>query len=130
VQKINGMGLSIANYGRSKPLRAKQGATSGYIYLDGNREVSRSSLAGRPLAPEPIPPFLRHIPAFRRMAIPIKDTPVLTGKDARDFDKWLKSNEVKKITPDEYRRIQDAAKKFSFDVQDGVLCGECYEPSN
>jgi len=129
VQKINGMGLSIANYGRNKPLRAKQGAASGYSNMDDNREVSRGSLAARS-APDAKPPFLKHIPEFRRMAIPIKDTPVLTGKDARDFDKWLKSNEAKKITPDEYRRIQDAAKKFSFDVQDGVLCGGCYEPSN
>ena len=46
------------------------------------------------------------------MATPIKDTPVLTGKDARAFDEWLKKNEGKKISPEEYARIQAAAKKF------------------
>jgi hypothetical protein len=54
--------------------------------------------------PARMPLFLRHIPEFRRMAIPIKDT------------------------PDKYQRIQDAAKKFSFEVQDGVACQGCVEP--
>ena len=38
--------------------------------------------------------------------------PVLTGKDARRFEKWMKENENKKVSAVEYKRIKDAAKKF------------------
>jgi len=53
------------------------------------------------------------------MATPIKDTPVLTGKNARDFDAWMKSNEDKKISPEAYARIKAAATKFKL-----VYCRE------
>lgn len=46
------------------------------------------------------------------MATPIKDTPVLTGKDAHRFDAWLKQNEGKKISQEERERIAAAGKKF------------------
>ncbi|MCQ8180511.1 hypothetical protein NP603_05295 [Methylomonas sp. SURF-1] len=46
------------------------------------------------------------------MATPIKETPVLTGKDARNFDAWMKQNQDKKVSPDSYQRIKAAAKKF------------------
>jgi hypothetical protein len=46
------------------------------------------------------------------MATPVKDTPVLTGDDAKKFEKWMKENEGKKISPEAYKRIQEAAKKF------------------
>jgi hypothetical protein len=46
------------------------------------------------------------------MATPIKDTPVLTGKDARNFEAWMKENEGKKVSPEAYQRIKAAAKKF------------------
>lgn len=46
------------------------------------------------------------------MATPIKDTPVLTGKDAQRFDAWLKNNEGKKITQEERDRIMAAGKKI------------------
>ncbi|TAL46798.1 MAG: hypothetical protein EPN89_09795 [Methylovulum sp.] len=46
------------------------------------------------------------------MATPIKDTPVLTGKDARRFEAWMKENEGKKVSPEEYARIKDAGKKM------------------
>lgn len=46
------------------------------------------------------------------MATPVKDTPVLTGEDARKFEQWMKENEGKKISPEAYKRIQEAAKKF------------------
>ncbi|WP_197488374.1 hypothetical protein [Methylomonas koyamae] len=46
------------------------------------------------------------------MATPVKDTPVLTGKDALRFDAWLKANEGKKINPEAKARIQAASKKF------------------
>jgi len=90
VQKINAVRLPIVIYGRNKPLRAKQGATHRYTDLDVMWEVVAANVA-----PKPRPPFLKHIPEFRRMAIPIK---------------------------------QDAAKKFSFEVQDDVLCKGCVEP--
>lgn len=38
------------------------------------------------------------------MATPIKDTPVLTGKDARRFEAWMKENETKRVSPEEYER--------------------------
>ena len=44
------------------------------------------------------------------MATPIKDTPVLTGKDAQRFDAWLKNNEGKKISQEERDRIMTAGK--------------------
>lgn len=46
------------------------------------------------------------------MAKPIKDTPVLTGTNARHFDKWMQENQDKKITPQAQERIRAAAKKF------------------
>lgn len=46
------------------------------------------------------------------MATPIKDTPVLTGKDARRFEAWMKENEGKKISQEERDRIMAAGKKF------------------
>lgn len=46
------------------------------------------------------------------MATPIKDTPVLTGNDARRFDAWMKKNEGKKISQEERDRIIAAGKKF------------------
>jgi hypothetical protein len=46
------------------------------------------------------------------MATPIKDTPILTGKDARRFDALMKENEGKKISQEERDRIQAAGKKF------------------
>jgi hypothetical protein len=41
------------------------------------------------------------------MARPIKETPVLMGKDARRFEKTIKENETKKVTPAHYRRAMD-----------------------
>lgn len=46
------------------------------------------------------------------MASPIRDTPVLTGKDARHFEAWMKENKDKKISSQAYARIKAAAKKF------------------
>lgn len=48
------------------------------------------------------------------MANPIKDTPVLTGKDARHFDALMKENKDKKVSPIAYARIKAAADKFKF----------------
>jgi hypothetical protein len=38
------------------------------------------------------------------MARPVKDTPVLTGKDARRFEQALKRNETAKVPREEYER--------------------------
>lgn len=46
------------------------------------------------------------------MATPVQDTPVLTGKNARQFDTWLSENKNKKITESERARIAAASKKF------------------
>jgi hypothetical protein len=44
------------------------------------------------------------------MARPIKDTPVLTGKNARRFTEAMKRNEKRTLTPEEYQRIMDARR--------------------
>ena len=46
------------------------------------------------------------------MATPIKDTPVLTGRDARNFDMWLKENSGKKVSNDNYKKIMASPSKF------------------
>lgn len=40
------------------------------------------------------------------MALPIKDTPVLTGEDARRFLAQMKANENKKASPEEMARMK------------------------
>lgn len=48
------------------------------------------------------------------MARHIKETPVLTGKDAERFSKIIKDNETKKIKPEDYKRAQEAYKNCKF----------------
>ena len=38
------------------------------------------------------------------MARPVKDTPVLTGKDARRFEQILKRNETARVPREDYER--------------------------
>jgi len=47
------------------------------------------------------------------MASPIKETPVLTGKDAVRFEKQIKENETgkNKVPASEYNRAQETFKK-------------------
>ena len=45
------------------------------------------------------------------MATPIKDTPVLTGKSARRFEKIIKENETKRVSSDERERIMAAYRR-------------------
>ena len=49
------------------------------------------------------------------MALPIKETPILIGKDARNFDKWLEENKNKKASPEVHQRIKKSAAKFNLD---------------
>ncbi len=44
------------------------------------------------------------------MARPVKETPVLTGKDAKRFDLQIKENEKRKVPQSEYRQ---ALKTFA-----------------
>ncbi|MCP5244849.1 MAG: hypothetical protein H6937_02315 [Burkholderiales bacterium] len=46
------------------------------------------------------------------MATPIKDTPVLYGKDAERFERIIKENESKKVPAADYNRAKEAYKKF------------------
>jgi len=48
------------------------------------------------------------------MARPIKETPILRGKDAERFEKAMKENEKKTITPEEYERIMNARRTIRF----------------
>lgn len=50
------------------------------------------------------------------MARPIKETPVLRGKNARDFEKAIKENEKKKVPRADYER---ALKVFD------TVTGDC-----
>jgi hypothetical protein len=38
------------------------------------------------------------------MARPVKETPVLKGKDALRFEKQIKENETRKVSESEYQR--------------------------
>jgi len=40
------------------------------------------------------------------MAKPIKETPVLTGEDARHFEAWMSENEGNKISHDEHAELR------------------------
>ncbi len=46
------------------------------------------------------------------MARPIKETPVLKGKDARRFDEALKKSESRKVSSADYRRAMTTYKSI------------------
>jgi len=48
------------------------------------------------------------------MARPIKETPVLTGKDAARFEKIIKKNETKRISSNEFQKAKQAYEQFGF----------------
>lgn len=45
------------------------------------------------------------------MARPIKETPVLTGAQAKQFQDAIKQNASKKVSTDSYRRAMDTYNK-------------------
>ncbi len=45
------------------------------------------------------------------MAIPVKETPVLTGKDALAFEKKIKENEGRKVSSENYQRAMNVFSK-------------------
>ncbi len=45
------------------------------------------------------------------MARPIKETPVLKGKDARHFEKEIKRNEARKVSNEKYQRAIDVYRR-------------------
>jgi hypothetical protein len=49
------------------------------------------------------------IKGHRKMARPVKETPVLSGSDARQFEKTIKENESRKVSREAYER---ALKSF------------------
>ncbi len=49
---------------------------------------------------------------MKMVARPVKETPVLSGKDAKRFDKALKANEKKPIDPKECERILEVWSRF------------------
>lgn len=46
------------------------------------------------------------------MAIPIKPTPVLKGKDAREFSKQIEETSKKSISKSELERLDRSYQKF------------------
>jgi hypothetical protein len=48
------------------------------------------------------------------MARPIKETPVLTGQDAREFEKKVKESKKEKVPASEYKRAMDAYRTIRF----------------
>lgn len=46
------------------------------------------------------------------MARPIKETPVLTGRDAERFSKIIKENEKKTVSAADYARAKETFKQF------------------
>lgn len=45
------------------------------------------------------------------MAIPIKDTPVLSGKDSKKFNKNIETSSSNPVSAAEQERIRDLVKK-------------------
>lgn len=45
------------------------------------------------------------------MALAIKETPILTGKNAREFEEKIKENESKKISEEDYKQALNNFKK-------------------
>lgn len=54
------------------------------------------------------------------MARPIKETPILTGKDAKRFEQTIKANEKKPISPQERERIMNAWRQFEVVIEKRV----------
>lgn len=46
------------------------------------------------------------------MATKVKETPVLTGKDALRFERIIKENETKRVSAEEYERAKAAYRKI------------------
>jgi len=46
------------------------------------------------------------------MAKPIKETPILHGKDAKRFEKIIKDNQNKKVSADEYNHAIENYRKL------------------
>jgi hypothetical protein len=47
------------------------------------------------------------------MAIPIKETPVLKGKNAREFDHDIIANETRKVSSADFNRAQETYNKLN-----------------
>jgi hypothetical protein len=47
------------------------------------------------------------------MAKPIKDTPILTGKDAKKFSEKVELNEKKEISASEYQKLLASYNKYT-----------------
>lgn len=47
-----------------------------------------------------------------KMARPIKETPILRGKDAERFSRIIKENEKKTVPAADYARAQETFKQF------------------
>ncbi len=56
------------------------------------------------------------------MALPIKDTPVLTGKDAIKFLADIKANENKKVSPEELDRMKANYEVMKRMLEKSKLC--------
>lgn len=48
------------------------------------------------------------------MARKVKETPVLTGKDAASFNKKIKANETKKVSSESFNRAHDTFSRIAF----------------
>ncbi|MEJ2255285.1 MAG: hypothetical protein P8Y75_13165 [Nitrospirota bacterium] len=51
------------------------------------------------------------------MAKPIKETPILHGKDAERFQNKIKENESRKVSRAEYERVMTNYKRLSADAK-------------
>lgn len=47
------------------------------------------------------------------MARPVKETPVLKGKDAEHFEKQVKENERRSVSEEEYRRARETFRRVT-----------------
>ena len=54
------------------------------------------------------------------MARPIKETPILTGKYAREFDRQVKENEGKKVPRADYERAMKNFRRVKISIDKPV----------
>lgn len=52
------------------------------------------------------------------MARPIKETPILRGKDLERFEREVKENEHRRVSEEEYRRAEEIYRSIKFGWDD------------
>ena len=54
------------------------------------------------------------------MALPIKETPVLEGEDAKKFIERMENASTRTVSKEEYKRAEDIYKRIKENAEDGI----------